>query len=136
MTLPSLYTTPGEISCALTRYPSVPCSGKSFSIGPLRILNIDVVSPRGEHVIGHGLEAGRAVDLERHLSADNPGRQDQIWVPDGVIGVQVCDERVSDIDWVERRDAFLLRGRGTPHNTGAEIYQIRLAVDDHGSRRT
>ena len=73
-------------------------------------------------MVGHRLDPGRAVDLKWHFSADNPGREDQIGVPDGVIGVQVCDECVFDIDRVKRTDAFLLRGRRPPHDTGAEIH--------------
>ena len=65
-----------------------------------------------------------------------PRREDQNGVPDGVIRVQVCDERVFDIDRVERTDAFLLRSCGPPHDTWAEIHQVRLAIDDDGSRRT
>src|SRR5262249_38915393 len=56
--------------------------------------NLDVVSPRREHVISHCFDARRAVDLKRQLPANNPGREYKIRVPDRVIGVQMCHERV------------------------------------------
>jgi hypothetical protein len=77
-----------------------------------------------------------ALNLERHFSADDPGREDQIRVPDGVIGVQVCDKRVLDIGRVQGCDAFLLRSRCSPQHPSTEIYQVRLAIDDDRSRGT
>jgi len=48
----------------------------------------------------------------------------------------VCYERVTDVGRVERSDALPLRGGGTPHDTGSEIHQVRLAINNDGRRRT
>ena len=57
------------------------------------------VDPVGlEQVLGHRLDALGAVHLERHLPADRPGREDQVGVADGVIGMQMRHERDAQFD--------------------------------------
>ena len=84
--------------------------------------NSDVICPGCKHVIGHGLDAAGTIDFKWTISANHPGREDQIGVAERMIGVQMCYERVQDVGRVERGDPLLLGGRRTTYYAGAEIH--------------
>ena len=52
----------------------------------------DVLPPSFHDVFGHFLDAFWAVDLNWSGTPDNPRREDEVWVSNSVVGVQVRDE--------------------------------------------
>ena len=79
------------------------------------------------------VDAARSVHFERHAAAEHPGRQDQIRIADGVIGVQVGHERHAQLDRIERGDPAIddCRFRAT-HDTCTEVDQVGRVVHDDG----
>ena len=59
--------------------------------------NGDVFPVGLEDVVGHVLEPFRAVDLERLASTDRPGGENQIGITNGVIRMEVSEERYSHL---------------------------------------
>src|SRR5258708_2372298 len=59
----------------------------------------DVQFPSFQNVLGHGLDAFRAVDLERRLSAHDPGSQDQVWISCCMVRMQMGQKNgLQDVD--------------------------------------
>jgi hypothetical protein len=58
------------------------------TLGP----NVDVDLPREHDVLRHRLDTLGTVNPKRFMPALHPGREDQIWIADGVVGMQMSDE--------------------------------------------
>jgi hypothetical protein len=66
----------------------------------------DVLLPRLEDVVRHGLDAARPVDLHRTGSTDDPRRENEVGVSDGVIRMQMRDEGGLELREVEALTPF------------------------------
>jgi hypothetical protein len=80
---------------------------------------------------------GKAVtvtDLQRDAAADRPGREDQVRVADGVVGMEMRDEGDAQVRRLQGRDALVARGGArAPHDTGTEVDEVGGVVhDDRG----
>ena len=97
--------------------------------------DVDVGLPRGHDVARHRLNTLGTVHPERTSASLHPGREDQVWIPDRVVGVKMGDERRLQLVGRKSRDTFVERGGGAPHETWADVDQICRAVhDDRGGR--
>src|SRR5262249_9922237 len=95
----------------------------------------DVLFPRLEDVVGHGLDATRPVDLNGTGSTDDPRRKNEIRVSDRVIRMQMRHEGGLELREVEALYSLSVGGRGAADNARAEIDKVGSVVDNDGDAR-
>src|ERR1700737_1435139 len=85
-------------------------------------------------MVGHRFQAVRAVQLQRVLSSDHPRREDQIGVADGVVGMQMREERGLEILGPDRSATSRSRSRRPPNYSRSEIDEICAIANGNRGR--
>src|SRR5271154_2628640 len=87
--------------------------------------NVDILAPRRLYVVHHGLCSRRTVYFRRLLTADYPGREDQIGQAERMVGMQMGEENIPQ-KWrpQERQAVRASSGRGAPDHARTGVEQI------------
>src|SRR5512132_2057642 len=87
-------------------------------------------------MVRHRFQTVWPVHVQRALASDNPWREDQIWVTDGVVGMKVRDEGGSQVHGPDRLDSSRSRGRRPPDNPRPQIDEVCAIIDGNRGRRS
>jgi hypothetical protein len=79
--------------------------------------------------VDHPPGARWAEHIERSRALQYPGREHEVRQPDRVVGVQMREKHAPQPGCGQRRNTVGARGqRSAAYNTGARVYEIRLAI--------
>src|SRR5262245_28074686 len=90
----------------------------------------DILVVGSKDMLRHRLDTLRTIHFEWHSAPDDPRREDEIWIADGMVRVQMGRKRHPQVDWFECLNAVLAdRGVGTAYDTWTKVDEIRRSVD-------
>src|SRR5258708_30398639 len=81
----------------------------------------DVLFPRFADVVRPRLDADWPVDLHGPAPAHDPGRENQVWIPDSVIRMQMGYKGRLELRELKSLHSLLVGGRGSPDNARAHV---------------
>ena len=88
-----------------------------------------------EQMLGHRGDPRRSIHVDSYAPPEHPWREDQIGVPNRVIGMKMRHERDVKVRRLERGNSAIDDGRlGSPHHAGAEVHEIGRSIDNDRGR--
>src|SRR5258708_13151859 len=93
----------------------------------------DVLFPRFEDVVRHRLDADWPVDLNGTGPANDPGRENEVGIPDSVIRMQMGYKARLELRELKSLHSLLVGARGSPHNPPPHLNELSALLDHHSN---